>query len=284
MKKTLVYFSIFIFGLSVCEAQDTLVYKTGEKVAVRIDSVGNKDIFYKAPTGSDQYKAGISQIYYIKYKDGTKYTIEQNKVDQNSNDIPDQRNFRPITINAGVGLSAMEVAVIIFWNNDFIGQGAGTFITQSLAYNSTIDYTLCKGFTVGIGGAYQWVTDNPYAPPINNVSETWAVEKITRYNMSLRFLNEFLKTDKADFYAGLRIGESIWTDNMLSNNPPNRYVTLVNPTFLSSTFKVSAQGFVGVRAYLLYNIAFHFEAGIGTPYIIEGGISFRFKTRKGASK
>jgi hypothetical protein len=277
MKKTLLYFSIFIF--SFCKAQDTLVYKGGQKVAVKVISVGDRVIYSMPPNGAPQ-SVSQSKLAYIKYKDGTRYTIQESVVNQEDFDESNPASYGPININLGIGLSTISAAIVAFFPGDFIGQGAGAIITQAPAYNFTVDYTFNQRATIGIGGAYEWVTDNPYAPPSNNISQTWAIEKMTRYNISLRFTEQFLKTDKGDLYAGVRGGVSLWTDQMIQNNPPNPYVSVVNPTFISPFTKLSIQILLGVRVFPVYNFGFHLETGIGTPYFLEAGITFRFKTKR----
>jgi hypothetical protein len=281
MKKLVIHFSLCLFSFALCKAQDTLVFKNGDKLGVKISVVLNDAVEYTLPPDEKQFSISLAKLDYIKYKDGSKYSIQQNKAEKTGTSecgyaLP---NYHPITIDAGIGLSTMELAILVLYSNEFVGPGAGNFINQSPAFNGTVDYAVLKGFTLGIGGAYQWVTDNPYAPPINNVSETWAVERISRCNISLRAFYQFLKSNKMDFYLGIRVGESFYTDKMLSNNPPDPYVTPVNTTFSGDKSYGSIQGLLGVRVFPFYTMGFHAEFGIGTPYLIEGGLSFRFKTK-----
>jgi hypothetical protein len=74
MKKLFIYFSLFIFSFSLCSAQDTIVLKNGSKMAVKIVSVGDFVVFNQPPNQQDQ-RMDNSKIYYIKYADGSKYTI-----------------------------------------------------------------------------------------------------------------------------------------------------------------------------------------------------------------
>lgn len=62
-----IFFLISLSFVSNGQA-DTIAYKTGEKVAVRVDSVGPDEIFYKAPTGTELFAISKSQILYIKYE------------------------------------------------------------------------------------------------------------------------------------------------------------------------------------------------------------------------
>lgn len=88
-------FDTLLFG-----QKDTLIYKTGGKVAVRVDSVGKKAIFYKAPTGAEQYSESKSQIDFIKYESHGIYIVNPPEAQKKKDSI----NKSLICIYAGYSL------------------------------------------------------------------------------------------------------------------------------------------------------------------------------------
>ncbi len=193
MKKLLVCFSFLVFHFSFMQGQDTLVLIAGEKLPVKVISLEGPWVVYTIPQNDKQQSISQSKLEYIKYKDGSRYTISQMSIENNVSSIEQKPlNKRPITLNVGIGQSIMSAAIIFIYSNDFIGQGAGSINSQSAVCNATIDYTFSNRLSLGAGAAYQWVTDNPYAKPTYNLaSMTWALEKLTRYNVSTRILYHF---------------------------------------------------------------------------------------------
>src|ERR1700722_19651619 len=71
MKKLLLYFSLLLFNFSFCEAQDTIVLWSGEKIQTNITKMGNK-IYYYEINDPDKLVTYIkkSEVHYIHYADG----------------------------------------------------------------------------------------------------------------------------------------------------------------------------------------------------------------------
>jgi hypothetical protein len=216
MRKLLLVFSVFIFGFSFCQAQDTLVHKSREKL-----------------------------------------------------------DYQPIIINAGIGGSLMELAVP---GGNLIGGGGPAFLYNSPAFNATLNYNFTKKFSIGIGGAYEWFTDHPGYGQSETAS--WETEKISRYNVTWIVLYHFSKLVYSDAFTGLRIGASVWNDQITSNTQ-NYPTSIVYQTMSTSTLQRGCfQLLFGYQYFPIYNFGLHAEIGIGTPYFAEAGISIRFKTRK----
>lgn len=74
MKKLLIYFSLLVLSSLLCQAQDTLVLRDGQKMVVKIISFTNK-VVYSVPPSDKEIAISQSKIEYIKYSDGTKFTI-----------------------------------------------------------------------------------------------------------------------------------------------------------------------------------------------------------------
>ncbi len=278
MNKTLLLFSFFIFSFSLTKAQDTLAFKTGEKIAGKVTALQGANVYYVIPPKDTELSVNQSKLKYIHYSDGyTYYTGGGSGKDFDNTG----GSKHPLLINFGAGLSMMELTILggTFFND--VGNMQGPFfISETPAYNCTIDYTFFGKLSIGVGGAYQAVNDNPYEQPTSSGTDAfWATEKVIRYNISGRILYHFIQENKIDLYAGVRAGESIWMDSWVTYNPPSPNVS-ANLSKAPGTKTGSVQALIGFSVFPIYNIGFHVEAAIGTPYFLEGGITFRFKTRK----
>jgi len=149
----------------------------------------------------------------------------------------------------------------------------------------TIDVGIIKWFSIGLAASYQgevvyWAAESNGSGPSGPYPFS---DKITRTNIALRFLYH-LPLDRIhkhfDPYVGVRIGESLWTDIEFPNNivPAGYYggCFLKEPNLVVPSFQVLC----GAHIYLIGNLGIHVEAGIGSPYLVEGGLTFRINTRK----
>lgn len=182
-----------------------------------------------------------------------------------------------ININAGIGAS-LFTWVASGYN---LGEGGIEVINHTPACNLTADYTILSWFSLGLAGTYESATDHPYDGEGNWINSE--VERITRYNTALRILFHFAKHSNNDSYSGFRVGSSIWTDEILSTTTyvySNYTYTPAALTLSSSQqIKPSIQVLYGYIHYLSPAFGLHFEAGIGTPYYIEGGVTLKLNIR-----
>src|SRR5580692_7626127 len=219
MQKIVLYFSLFIFHFSLCFAQDTLVYKTGEKVAVKVFYVNGDKVIYTFPPGKKQEIVKLSELDYLKYEDGNKYSEElqakQDSIDyvlkakQDSIDRVNKPYYRPININIGFGYSPEfdgQVAIItpIFPVQKTFEYFSCFSIIPNIG--GTVEYGVSKRFSLGLAASYQSEIikndDGPYT------------DKITRMNTAIRLLKHLNKNSQHfDNYIGLRVGCSYWQDN-----------------------------------------------------------------------
>jgi hypothetical protein len=278
MKKRLLFFFGLALLYSFCEAQDTIVFKTGERDAVTVTSFGKKTINFILEDTA--YSVNESRIDYIKYRNSIRYSYKDlfvkydsaNKALSAEMAKDDSAEFRPLHISIGVGGSSIESDIL---NNANIPppELGPFFITQYLVYNAIIDYSVTRWLSFGIGAAYQWVSDNPSEEPINgyvvNYKET---EKITRYNYSARVLYHPLKHAGLDIYAGLRGGISSWKEQITSNSDPAG--DYIYKTTVPSKSQGSYQVLIGGLLPVFDCVGIHVELGIGNPYLFEGGITF----------
>jgi hypothetical protein len=212
------------------------------------------------------------------------------------NSVKAQQEPGQIVINAGVGyspgfdgqmpslgapVSSYPVNTILEtlpnYNDEDDPPG---FNCSSISPNlgGTIDIGILKWISAGLAASYQgevlsWgVLSNQ---PLN------FSDKITRINLSGRILFHLpMKSTHFDFYTGIRSGASFWHDIESSSNivPPGFYggyfLTKSNLTVPSFQF------LLGLRYYPIKWLGIHVELGFGSPYLVEGGLSFRINTHK----
>ncbi len=265
--KYLLYFSLLVFHFSLCKAQDTLVYKTGEKVGVKVISINGGKVIYTLPPDEKQLSVNQAKLYYVKYKDGSRYSIVQSKSPSNKG---------ALGISGGIGFSFITWALPNSNAFNMSGELFYKILTISPAYNLTFDYNVANHFSFGLSGAYQSLTDNPY---LDGTNFTWETERITRKNISFRFITHLSKKPTHDAYLGVRVGMSIWTDDVIAINTSVQGGSAFT-SMPSYSERGSFQLFFGYRTFLSNIFGIHIEAGIGSPYLIEAGITFRFQTEK----
>lgn len=159
---------------------------------------------------------------------------------------------------------------------------------SSVSYNkgATIDIGLINHFSIGFAFSYQseevnWQfgSDDGSAPTPYQL-----YDKITRTNVALRFLRHGRMNKHFDFYYGIRFGSSMWDDTpsqvnaSYNNGSPVTFL----PTRNVSTG--SLQVLCGLRYFPLPFLGIQVEAGIGSPYLAEAGLTFRINTIKVSSQ
>ncbi len=171
------------------------------------------------------------------------------------------------TINLGAGYSYFLSQV----NISALGGQASTVTNSSTpVLNGTLDYGYSHKITIGIGAAYQSATIH-YMDYLNSTSgqQENFDEKLTRMNAGVRLLLHFSQEPKLDAYTGPRVGVSLWQDQNNADDP--NFVAAKGSVVLPSF-----QWLVGLRGYVSSAFGLHLEFGIGTPYLVEGGITIKF--------
>ncbi len=197
-----------------------------------------------------------------------------------------QQDKGEIIINAGVGYSPQfNGATYGFPAQTYIGNPSSYpypgFSCSSIIPNlgGAVDVGLSKLFSIGMASSYQgetvtWTTGD------NNKTPYPFSDKITRINIAFRLLYHLPWThDRFDPYIGIRPGCCLWHDvasssNSLVGSPPNPMTFMTHPNSPVPSFQVLC----GMRFYLTDNFGVHFEAGVGPPYLIEGGLTLRLNT------
>lgn len=177
-----------------------------------------------------------------------------------------------LIMDLGAGLSKID------WLLEGLFGPGPNIISETPAINSAFDYYVTNRTSLGVGITFQEIKDNPYVGgnPVN-----WVTEYVTRTNIAARWLTHFIKNPETDYYIGLRIGLSFWTDN--DESPNYGYYSLGYAALSNSNIimRGSVQILIGLRSNPSNLLSIHLEGGIGTPYFLEGGISIRLIKSKG---
>lgn len=150
-----------------------------------------------------------------------------------------------LIINAGIGFSTIQWAV----------SGISNSANTSPVYSGTLDYGFDNLFSIGVGVAQQSIDIIPIC---------------ARTNTAIRILAYDNGNNIFDFYTGFRVGVSFWTGNPSLN-------TLNVPLGKNNTY-MSFQALSGARVFISNIVGVHIEAGLGTPYFFEGGLTMRINT------
>jgi hypothetical protein len=154
----------------------------------------------------------------------------------------------------------------------------------SSAYNIAADYNITDRSVLGIAGAYQYtdVYRSSYA------SSIYTGEDISRTNVSLRYLfslfGHVVDTNSVfELLIGGRIGVSFWEDIpfngfVIPNGPTNYIKNYIVPS-VQILAVLRVYPFSSLKVNYLKNIGFHLEGGLGSPYFLEAGLTYRIITR-----
>ncbi len=172
-------------------------------------------------------------------------------------------------VNAGVGSSTIFLLLDALQSNQ-----TNTSISYAVtpAYNLMADQALGNVVSLGLAVGYQAdiITTQNYANTQTGYYET-VTENLSRLNVGMRVLFHYSHSDHLDAYSGLRIGLSHWNDDNNTNDP--NYSSIKGNLNLPSF-----QLLTGIKFYFTDDVGLHLEAGLGTPYFIEGGLSFKLAT------
>lgn len=168
-------------------------------------------------------------------------------------------------VSINTGYSLIKLGIYGFDNQE---AAANTVLPPGIA---SIDYGISKKSNIGFTFAYQAVTGYIYngdQTPLLNVNEY-----INRSNIGIRYLRFGKLCKDAVFYYGVQAGMAIWNDKIVSTNPYHP-TSEFGPINGSSWVGYNYQVFCGWRIYLNNSLAMNFGFGIGTPYLLEGGLTY----------
>jgi hypothetical protein len=224
-----------------------------------------------------------------------------------SNHTMAQQTYGQIVINAGEGYSPEfdgEIGIGNPFSWSYPWYPVSTFLASvntTYAYDYPPDF-YCSSITSNKGGAMDvGVIDffsigfaaSSQSEVVNwtpNEGGPWHLnfsDRISRINLAVRLLFHLpmsWTTKYFDPYGGFRIGESRWNDIPSANNSTYTYLTtgqilayfINKPNLVVPSFQV----LFGLHFYPIKFIGIHAEAAIGSPYLVEAGLTIRISTHK----
>ncbi len=177
---------------------------------------------------------------------------------------------KQVIINAGFAWSSgiTYIMELIHGANPDAGLGAAgpNSFNVGATYHFGADYGISYRTTVGLAISYVQVT--------GNYDSLGTKEKFTRLNIGARLLYHFTKNcARKDWYCGIRWGLSFWADNLPAlASPVEYYESYFSP---NNPIEPSIQILLGWRRWFTYGFGINIEAAVGTPYFLEGGLTFR---------
>jgi hypothetical protein len=185
--------------------------------------------------------------------------------------IPNVSNRQgQLIMDIGAGVSKID------WIVEGIA-GGPTILSESPAVSSTFDYYATNKSSIGLCVAFQNIKDEPLNGDLPMPGVT---EYITRTNVGFRLLSHFGNDPGLDYYFGVRVGVSLWTDNETPNEG-HYSLGFVTQNGANSGNRPSGQILFGLRINPSELLGIHIEGGIGTPYFLEAGISIILIKSKG---
>ena len=173
-----------------------------------------------------------------------------------TNEINAQQESGQVVVSAGAGYSLISRIL------------SGTNQTSLPPVYLNVDYGVTENFSIGLAGSYSSYSYDDVITTIdangNTVEEAFSVSG-TRNTIAGRALFHFGDNPNLDQYAGLRAGMTLWgysDSGLLTEDDLNGNVF---------SFRI----LYGARAYLTDNLAVNLEIGLGSPYLFNGGISYR---------
>ena len=152
-------------------------------------------------------------------------------------------------------------------------------------FNLTYDYAVKKWFSVGGSVGY-----NAFKMEFKDLNYTGSNgERVTgnggfgasRTSINFRPLFHYGNSGRLDMYSGFRVGLSIWNARTIGNLQGENIDDLsnnINLTGLRGTGVLPqfALTLFGLRGYVTENFGLGFEINAGSPYLVSGGVNYRF--------
>ena len=259
---------------------DVIILTTNDSLQVRIVEMTKHDIHYKVCGGDSGKLQTISRskVLKIKHPDNS-YIIINTPLP-----IPDNVPVKKIKTVSCDTIQGQFYLTIGLGDSPFFNQTAGfgeyvpyPVATQPDSYHESgvknyskeicgaFDYRVKKRISLGLAMSYQ----------NENIEQTggYVIDKISRMNISARILG-YLKTrdEHLIFYSGIRAGCSFWNDNCSQQG--DWYIKA--PSLILPSFQV----LFGTTLFPISFLGINAEIGIGSPYLFEYGLAYRFNNKK----
>jgi hypothetical protein len=279
-----ILFALFMSGL---DAQDIIIKKNGEEIQSKILEVSGSEIKYKKFDNVDgpSYTIDKSEVFVIKYADGTKAVINRMDVAETAEEKKTKANEHRIFqerksyITAGYGFG-----IFFGWQglNDNGYEGFSSSLTGPVY--GKYEYGVTEDFGIGINLAYleykysylynSWNSGSP-------VKYTEA-DTYTSFSALLRANWHFGNNDKVDPYFGFGLGYRSATVKYTNNDPgaPGAYQgNYINFGGIwgngNNAFPFGFETTFGIRVKFSEHISAYTEAGIAKS-VVQFGLTSRF--------
>lgn len=237
MKHSIIVIFSVLFTFLI-NAQDVIHLKNGETINTKVLEVGVKEIKYKKAENLNgpTYIIEKSEINSIQFQNGTTENFEVHEY------TPPVRQNEILKKPPEFENKEKDLVSVTY------GKG---FIYQGI--NIAFDHWADKRITIGASLSIQKI--NPFYFSYIGKRNTG----ISRYNLGVRPLLHFGKTNYTDFYWGGRIGVSYYPE--------------VDFSTIGFTYLPSFQMLLGGNIFFSQMLGVNFELGLGPPYgLAIGGV------------
>lgn len=192
---------------------------------------------------------------------------------------PVKAQFQEGSSIAGVNMGASLISHI--FNAVQLADKTYLESTQIPSLQLSYDYKITRKFSLGVAGSIAFANAKYDNPNFENVVDT-ALQNfkasLTRYNIALRALYYYDKSDNFDLYSGLRGGLNIWRLKLKSDDPDLELgVNPFNKGFFATPVFPGLQVILfGASIYPIETVGINFELAIGQPYYASIGAKYRF--------
>jgi hypothetical protein len=170
--------------------------------------------------------------------------------------------------------------------DDTDAQGTYSKLTfnSTPTFNASYDFATRKWFSVGASLGY-----NKGEISVENLDLTTDEGRITgsggvtvsRTSINFRPLFHYGNSGRLDMYSGFRVGLSVWNAKIAGNLEGTNVDNL--PKFIglrglrgAAVLPQFAMTLFGLRGYVTENFGLGFEINAGSPYLVSGGVNYRF--------
>lgn len=188
------------------------------------------------------------------------------------------------TFKLNTGFSLAGSLVNRFDNTQVIVNKSFTTPVAQLSY----DYRIERWFSLGVAVSHQYFGMSFFS---TSGSDDLVALGVNRVNVGIRPYFHYYSNEVLDFYAGARIGGTIWhlkveTENiyqyaeqilpdLVEDFVLQRIPTINQLSFMWTLFAMQATPF-GMEYYITDNFGLNGELTFGSPYFVSIGLNYRF--------
>jgi len=194
------------------------------------------------------------------------------------------------TVHAGLNvlnfLNANSTNGIVDGND---GNVNGTYskltFSSTPTFNATYDYAVKKWFSVGgsVGFNRAEVSYDDLDLTTDSGGKITGTGgfSLSRTSINFRPLFHYGNSGRLDMYSGFRVGLSVWNVKVTGNLRGDGVDDLPGQVGLgglrgAGVLPQFALTLFGLRGYITENFGLGFEINAGSPYLVSGGVNYRF--------